>query len=384
MFKKVTNIIFTIIFILTISMPLMFTNLKNNQISADENRKLANKPRLYDRNNKINTRFLNHFEIWFNDNVGFRSKFVLADAKIQYYCFNELTPSSVLKLGENGNLIYYKENVIRNYQHSNLLDDDTLKNVAESFDIVNKYLNKHGIQFYCMRCYDKQTIYPETFMKSVNQYGYISLADQIHNELKKNPNLNIVDTKEDLINAKKTYEVYPKTGDVTHWTQRGAFIGYTNLMEKINSKNDKKFKVLKENDYEIPVKDMSQTLFGNIKMEKDNLEVFDIKEPKAIITNEKLTYKKEDKGKSFYYTNNDANNDTRILILGDSYINTFILDDLAESFKETIQLANTNIIDLQKVVDVYKPNIIIYEQVEREIEYNRIIDEASEIKATNK
>ena len=72
MFNKVSKILFILAFTTIISLPLLFTNLKPNLISKIENRKLTNFPELYEEGDQLNVNYIEDFEKWFNDNVGFR------------------------------------------------------------------------------------------------------------------------------------------------------------------------------------------------------------------------------------------------------------------------------------------------------------------------
>ena len=58
-------------------------------------------------------------------------------------------------------------------------------------------------------------------------------------------------------------------------------------------------------------------------------------------------------------------NDTCLLIIGDSYFESFIVDDLAESFHETVLIWGDYLSDYKAIVDEYSPDIIIIEAAER-------------------
>lgn len=54
-----------------------------------------------------------------------------------------------------------------------------------------------------------------------------------------------------------------------------------------------------------------------------------------------------------------------ILILGDSYFESFILDDIAESFYETLIIWGDYCGQFERIIDIYKPDIVIVENAER-------------------
>lgn len=363
MYKKVLSIIFIVIFNLMISLPLLFTNLKPNVISKDENRKLTQKPELYNKDGSFNKKYLSDLEKWFNDNVGFRSNFVLTNAKIQYYVFNVLSNNSNMILGPNGEINYATDDIITDYAHLNMWSEEQLVSITNSYKKIDKFLKSKNIQFYYFQCWDKHTIYPEYFPKTIVQYGTKSRTDQRIERMLKDTDVTIISPKEELVKNKNKYEVYSKYGDATHWTERGAYIGYQVLMNEINKLNSNRYYILKENDYDIKLVDSGSTLFGGIHL-KNYSEKFNIKNPKAVLANDKLTLYADDQRHDFY-TNDTVDNKTRILIIGDSYFDNYIIDDIAESFYETIIIRGDYLENFSNIIEEYKPDIVILECAER-------------------
>ena len=62
-------------------------------------------------------------------------------------------------------------------------------------------------------------------------------TDGIVEALTKWTDVDVVSPKAELIAGKSRYETYSKWGDATHWTQRGAFVGYQTLMKTITGRN---------------------------------------------------------------------------------------------------------------------------------------------------
>lgn len=362
------QIAFIAIFAAIIALPLLRVDLRQNKVSRDENRTLKNFPQVYNDDGSKNDAFNSDFESWLNDHIGGRSKMVLTNAKIQYHLFGKLANNSNYKLGENEELNYIGEKVLPNFEHTNLLSEDDLKVVVESYQTVSDYLKERGIQFYFIQNWDKQSIYPEAFPKYVNQFGTTSLADQVVNALQEKTDISVISMKETMLEGKKQYRTYNKWADVTHWSERGAFLGYQYLMQEINKRNENRYKVLNEDDYIIEDVDQGATLLGGIHQE-DVVETFTVKDPKGKKTNEKLTMCKDADNRQSYWTNEVCGNNTKVLIFGDSYIQSFLMDDLAESFHDTIELWAWTVADLPAIIDEYKPDIVIYEKAEREPAY---------------
>lgn len=362
--KRVADILFGILCTFMICVPLLCSNNKENLTATDENRFLAGFPQIVD-GGDVNEKFLTEVDAWLDDNIGFRTILVKLNARIMYHCFGRLPESSYMYLGPENELNYITPEIQKDYQHLNLKSEEELNTIADSYQTVSDYLKEKGIQYYYFQCWDKHSICPEQFPKTVNQYGTTSKTDQIVSDLQENTDINVVSPKQSLLNAKENYDVYSIWGDPAHWTRRGAYVGYCELMDAINSNNDYLYRVLKEEDYTIMLTDQGYSVSGIHKV--DMLENFAITHPTAEVTNEKLTLYSElaDHG-CYYYTNPSVDNTTRVLIIGDSYFGKgLMVDQLAESFHETILITATYTRNLVELVEAYQPDIVINENAER-------------------
>ena len=363
MYKKVMQTAFIVLFFAMIGIPAAATNLKRDQVSEAERRKLADRAEIYKDDGTLNENFTADFESWINDNIGFRSRMVIENAKMQFYLFNVLSNNSDMLLGPKGELNYATAEMITDYQHLNLYSEDVLWDIADNMQYLSDYAKEQGAQLYYYQCWDKHSIYPEYFPTTVIRYGRESKTDGIVRALRDYSDVQVISPKQELLDGKEFYDTYSVWGDPTHWSQRGAYIGYRALMDKINAHAEAPYRILEESDYDITITDQGRTVFGGIHKE-DELEDFKIKNPQAVLTNEKLTVYADEKSHSFY-TNEHAGNKTRLLILGDSYFNSFILDDIAESFYETILIWGDYDSDIKTILDAYDPDIVIIENAER-------------------
>lgn len=379
MYKKAMQTAFVVLFLLMLAIPAVTTNLKKNQVSEAERRKLAARPELYKDDGSLNREFTSDFETWINDNIGFRSRMVIHNAELQFYLFRVLANNSDMLLGPKGELNYATKEMITDYQHLNLYSEEQLREVAGAMQQISDYAEKDGAQFYYYQCWDKHSIYPEYFPDTVLQYGDVSKTDGIVRALREYSDVKVISPKQELLDGKKSYDTYSVWGDPTHWTPRGAYIGYRLLMESLNAHAETPYRILEESDYEIKITDQGRTVFGGIHKE-DQLEEFELKAPKAVLTNEKLTVYAEDKSHSFY-TNESAGNRTRLLILGDSYFNSFIVDDIAESFYETVLIWGDYDADIKTILDAYHPDLVIVENAERCDRLGELIKGAKKIGA---
>ena len=186
---------------------------------------------------------------------------------------------------------------------------------------------------------------PETIL----QYGERSKTDGIVQAFQEKTDVPVISPKEELIKGKEKYETYSVFGDPTHWTHRGAHLGYLKLMEEINRNEQSSYYVLKEDDYHITTTNQGMYIYGSIHKE-NLLERFELKDPKAKLTP-----------------------------VGDSYFYYYILDDIAESFHETIFLWGDHQEDFKEIIDGYAPDILIIENAEREDRSGILIQTAEKL-----
>lgn len=357
-----------------IAVPLTATFFQHEEIAVEQNRPLAPMFRLFDRPGHINPSFNVDFEAWINDHIGFRTLFVNQNGKMRYYLFGRFPIDRPLILGPEGELNYVSFEYIRDYQHRNLYSDGYLNKVAESLQTLSDYAKEKGAQLYYYQCWDKPSIYPECVPETILQYGERSKTDGIVRAFQEKTDVHVISPKEELIKEKENFETYSVFGDPTHWTPRGSYIGYLKLMGEINRHNQNSYSVLKEDDYTITTTDQGMYLYGSIH-KVDLLERFELKDPKAKLTPDRITVGKED-SRTLFYTNDAADNDSRIVLIGDSYFYYYILDDIAESFHETIFLWGDHQEEFQEIVDGYAPDILIIENAEREDRSGNLIQAA--------
>ncbi|WP_375237794.1 hypothetical protein, partial [Aurantibacter sp.] len=166
--------------------------------------------------------------------------------------------------------------------------------------------------------------------------------------------VNCFSLHKSLISKKSKVELYYKTD--SHWNSYGAFIGYREIMKKIN--NEKQVKVETINNYTITKNKnfnggLSRMLFSN-KLE-DSL-VFKRKKEFAIKTiKNNFTFK--------HFKN--PNGIGKLLIYRDSFTDN-LLPFLNNTFKEVISIKGHNLD--KDLIDSFKPDVVILEKIERNLE----------------
>ncbi len=361
---KRSNKILTALFLGMLAIPLLTTNLRS-EVSVSENRKKQSLPILWTKQTGFNADFTEDFEAWINDNIGLREQLVSLDGKIQYYLFGKLPSNTDMLLGPGGALNYATDEIIKSYRHDNLFSEEQLQEVVDAHQCIANYLKDQGIQYYFFQCWDKQSIYPEDFPRTVVQHGTVSRIDQLTQALEQTQDVPVLSPKKLLIENKDKHATYGYWADATHWTQRGAYLAYRMLMDRINQDCNGKYLVLQEADYDITWEDQGKTFLGNVHRE-DVLENFAIAQPKAKLTDEEPLFLSEWANQSRkIYRNDQVDNQDTLLIIGDSYFDNYLYDDLAESFHRAVMVWGNYIQNLPELLDTYHPDIVIYEMAER-------------------
>lgn len=360
--SKVTYSIFIIMFFLMLLLPLVFVDLSGETVSEQENRTLAELPSVSVLFNEPEE-FVSRFEDWFSDHVGFRLELInlkkeiddLDDA-VQY------TDGNYIYLrGQQGHRYFaYTDGwMIGKFQGKEFLSDEQLSGLANDLNDISQYLDEKGIPLIVMICPDKESVYPEYYPESIIRGLDPIQLDIITEYLSEHTNIDVYNSKEQLVAAKENYLVYNKAaGDLEHYNQIGAFIDYLELMKRINIY----FPEMKPYTFN----DAVITYGGDgvpsvsLQMETPCIELdssfFDDAE-----VNRPFTWQER------AFENTDQTLPT-ILIMRDSYTDRFI-DFIAPHFGKTIAIHYNNMKNLKEYIALYSPDIVIFESAEREFEW---------------
>lgn len=362
--KRACNIVFIVIFAILISFPYLFAHRdRQGRASSMENRMLAAYPVLWDEENGLNTDYLSEFEDWIDDNLRGRTVMIDLNSTLQYYLFDRIVKSDILR-GKDNWLFIRGDEEIREYQHLNLLPESELDKYAFNMQKIADYMESKGIAFYYFQCFDKSCIYSEYYPDGINQIGTINKADQIVDTIEKKTSINQIMIK-DVMMAHKDEQIYFKYVDMVHWNERGTYYGYRAVMERIQE-DFPEIPVLDENDYQINEIEQTIDLYGLPYPYVELTPLYIIKEPKATEITETEASREHwnflrSKDYTHEYVNNNCGNDLKIMVIGDSFVRMFLKDDIAESFASTLSIDTFNIIILNDVVEEYQPDIVLME-----------------------
>ncbi len=374
MFKKINNIVFLLLFFAVFLIPMLFTRWESGGVSEEENRNLAAFPSAITEGS-FNESFTKEFETWFMDHMGLRKKLIDTNKTLMQEVFNRSLTTNAWKTGKTGDSIYATDAIIKDFAHVNLRAEATVEGIGNSYQIVSDYLEENGIPFYYVQCVDKHTIYPERFLDSVKQVGTVSKTDQVLDYLQNKTTVEAIYFKQTLLDNKEQYDVFSHWGDPTHWTYRGAYISYCYMMERIKENAEIPLRILEETDY-----DISLQVNSGPNGETEQVEIFTVKEPKATMADVSVMGKWGSDQRHSVWKNPEAGNDLRLLLMADSYINSFLICSIAESFSEVWLVWGDYTNDLPEIVELCDPDMVIYECAERVDRSGNICELARKLK----
>lgn len=295
-----------------------------------------------------------------------------------------------LFLGNGYDNVLYKTQGLYPYKHK-AIDDWTnkLKNIQTWYE-------DKGIKFAMVIAPNKHTVYNDKLPNWINGNKEIMTDDIVKLSLEKG--INILDMGKKLKEQKAT-QLYLTTD--SHWNQKGASIAYEETIKYINSTYGLKYKIPKydlsmhhrksgdlaallkiksilpnnyEKDYSFNFENESKVCHGYIDQNHKLKKCVNKKNPVMIIT-------RQDQ----YMTNEHSLNKDSLLLVCDSFASAN--SKLYNATFSTIWKFHHNRIygeNLAKFVDIHKPDIVIYQLIEREFYDDSIVMKFSQdIKVLN-
>ncbi len=344
------------------TLPLIFSDKIGGKKSDDENRMLAEFPQIFT-SNGVNIDIIPSFEKWANDNIGFRRYAVQLSTVIRYSLFDTDPTSDMLK-GKNDWLYYYDNNIIKDFQHLNTSDTEQLNRRIDSYKALKGYLDKQSTPLITVLIPDKKTVYPDYYPAGILQTKNESRSSMIEKSFE-NAGMDFIYLLPQLIEAKEDAVVYSPRIDNAHWNIYGAFIGYKTIMERVKNYFPN-ISALDFRDYTITEYEESRKLNGIVSLTEPSYNFTPNFSPTAKLSGDEYWKDKHLlRAEHMRYINSNENL-PKILVIGDSYFyGSSILPIFAESFSELIFIHNFEAERISDFVNILKPDIVIYEMVER-------------------
>ena len=169
------------------------------------------------------------FEAFFNDNFGFRKRLIHWLNAVKVSALG-VSPSPKVVLGRN-DWLFYGDLDIPYYRAVKPLTVAQLEAWRMQLEERREWLAAREIRYLIVFTPLKSTIYPEFMPPAYNRVGAESRLDQLVAHLKAHSNLTVIDLRAPLLAEKARHQIYYRTD--THWNDRGAYIGYQEIMRAL-------------------------------------------------------------------------------------------------------------------------------------------------------
>ena len=250
---------------------------------------------------------------------------------------------------------------------------------------LQDWYEKQGIQFIVVVASNKHTIYSDKLPDKIVYKEGENFTDVIVKQAL-DKNIHILNLKEVLREKKEDKQLYFYTD--THWNNYGAQLGYINTMQFLNNTYGQEYKIPRYTMKEEKVSgggDLSNLLKINKLLstshEKDYNFIFN---EKRTISYGKITKKNglskctpNVKKKFNHYTiNKKALNKEKLLYLCDSFglVNSPLYEETFHTLWR-FHISYTHGKMLTEFIKKNKPDIVIYQVIERDLGNNSIVDD---------
>ncbi|MBI4807131.1 MAG: hypothetical protein HY795_18095 [Desulfovibrio sp.] len=148
--------------------------------------------------------------------------------------FGSISGNSPVVVGKEGWLYLAKDrtiDVLEEHRAVKPLTEPQLKHLASIYEERKAWLAERGIKYLVVIAPNKNTLYPEYLPDEFKQVGQSSRMEQVMAFLEAKTDLNVLDLRLVLQEAKKTAQVFYATD--SHWNARGAFPSYQAVIERL-------------------------------------------------------------------------------------------------------------------------------------------------------
>ena len=340
--------IFTGICLLICAFPFLGMSF-NPTNTTTENRKMAVLPKIKKANGKLNINFLEELGIYFEDHFAFRPELVSLDAEIQSKVFMVSNVETVVT--GDSEWLYYSS-TIDDYLGRNIMSGRYVENIAHNLLLIQKYINSKGAKFIFTVAPNKNSLYGENMpyylqKKSSN----IKNIDMLERNIKKY-NIFYVD----LFQAFKEQEEELYLKRDSHWNQKGAVLVYNTILNSLGIEHEN-YENIKPEKLKNEYGDLNKMLYPVTAVPEWN---YFYNEPY------RFSYKTDTKSVEEEWIETENKNGTgSLLMFRDSFGNT-LLPLMANTFAKGY-FSKSVPQNITEYVEMYNPDIIVLEKVERNI-----------------
>lgn len=348
-------------------------NLFYTNTEIMDNRPLHEKPVKFTRN------YAREFEDYYNDTFAGRKKIISKYVKLQKKLKID---AGQYFYGQDGWVFYdsikaNNGNTLVDYYAEVYFDDEELEKMAQGINMAYDFYAKRGIKYVIFVAPNKEGLYSE-YMPSHLQGDRVSdksRMDLAVEYLQKHTDVNVINFREVLTASKHKYGVnlyYP--GD-SHWNEVGAYVAFEKLSETLSLDGIRGIPRKPLRKEMIGLKGFYSSDLNRLGGDEDisySVDFLSGKEGKAVVSLDNRFFE--------VWENPKAPVKKTVLMIRDSF-GLALMPYLDKTFAKNVFAHNryNKRHELDRLVDEYKPDIMIEEMVERYfdrlLKYNELYGE---------
>jgi hypothetical protein len=264
-------------------------------------------------------------------------------------------------VGKDGWLFYSGDFSINDYQKTAPLGTNRLKELAKILNSIKKRTAQYGGTLWVVIPPDKNTIYPQYMPDQIHVIGETSRLDQLMKYFQKSTKINMLDLRPVFMDVSQSSQIYYKAD--AHWNCLGAYYASNEITSKINILHPHPLSDFQIGSMIKSSPDISAVMGLGLQENTPTLT------PKFPIGS--ISHALYEKNNSMKIAINSQTDLPSAVVIHDSFytgcLNQFLepqFSQIISSHYETAMLS-----DYMKLIDTEKPDVVIVEFAERQIEY---------------
>lgn len=173
------------------------------------------------------------YTAYFNDHFGLREAMIKGYSRYRFCLYHDSPVPDKVLVGRNNWLYSTEDGAIEDYRGMTPFTGEELHTIKANLEKRQTFLSQRNIRYYLLIAPNKTSIYPEYMPRRINRYSTTDRWEQLRQYLADSCSVPVLDMEPVLLQAKQHQPLYFKTD--LHWNNHGAFLAYTQLMQRIHA-----------------------------------------------------------------------------------------------------------------------------------------------------
>ncbi len=348
---KILKSIVIVLFVVILSLPIIFFNFDSESISKIDNRKLSPNPF------RAEGDLMTNMENYVNDRIGFRDEIITEYTILNDKLFGIMEHPSY-SYGKDGYVFGAGVTVYDSFGNFHI----AFANMVKS---IQNYCLERGKPFIFVFNPAKPAVYQEKIASGI-KYNR-KWVDRFFNELDKLGVYYVDNTKTFIDLKKKGINGFNVKYDANHWNDTGAFYGTNEMLLALESKVEN-IHVNNINEFNVSYENKDSLLVSNFPIDED-VPLYKAKVGATTVSkNNYVNLILDSQYRGFgHYVNKTREEEgaPKALVFQGSYMNSYGYKFLANAFGEYIYVHDyQNVINFPYYYNVFQPDCVIFEVAE--------------------